>query len=90
MTTSVFRKTRNSEEQLLSGKKVKETFKPFKTLRSKPPENVFLEHLNVNSLRNKFESLNELIKDTFDIFLVSESKLDFIFLIANSRYLVNA
>ena len=90
MTISVFRKTRNSEEQLLSGKKVKQTFKTLRSLRSKHAKNVFLGHLNVNSLRNKFESLNKLIKDTFDIFLVSESKLDFIFLIANSRYLVNA
>ena len=75
MTTSVFRETSNSEEHLLSGKKAKETFKTFKGLRSKHPKNVFLGHLNVNSLQNKFESLNELIKDTFNIVLVSESKL---------------
>ena len=49
-------------------------------MRSKHSKNVFLGHLNVNSLRNKFESLNELIKDTFGIFLVSESKLDSSFL----------
>ena len=76
MTASVFRKTSNSEEQLLSGKKEKEIFKTLRDLRSKHPKNVFLGHLNVNSLRIKFESLNELIKDTFDIFLVTESKLD--------------
>ena len=75
MTASVFRKTSNSE-QLLSGKKEKEIFKTLRDLRSKHPKNVFLGHLNVNSLRIKFESLNELIKDTFDIFLVTESKLD--------------
>ena len=33
-------------------------------------------HLNVNSVRNKFESLELLIKNKFDFFLVSESKLD--------------
>ena len=76
MTASVFRKTSNSEEQLLSGKKEKEIFKTLRDLRSKHPKNVFLGHLNGNSLRIKFESLNELIKDTFDIFLVTESKLD--------------
>ena len=32
--------------------------------------------LNVNSIRNKFESVSYLIKDNFDIFLISESKLD--------------
>ena len=73
MTTSDFRGTSGSEEQQLSGKKAKETFK---NLKSKHAKNVFLEHLNVNSLRNKFESSNKLIKDTFDIFLVTESKLD--------------
>ena len=76
MTTSVFRKASNSEEQLLSGKKARETFKTLRGFGSKHPKNVFLGHLNVNSLRNEFESVNELIKDTFDIFLVSESKLD--------------
>ena len=76
MTASVFRKTSNSEEQLLNGKKEKEIFNTLRDLRSKHPKNVFLGHLNVNSLRIKFESLNELIKDTFDIFLVTESKLD--------------
>ena len=45
-------------------------------MRSKHREKFFLEHLNVNSSRNKFDSLNELIEDTFDIFLVGESKLD--------------
>ena len=58
---------------LISEKKAKETYKTLRGLRSKHPKNVFLGHLNVNSLRNKFESLNELIKD---IFLWSESKLD--------------
>ena len=32
--------------------------------------------MNVNSVRNKFEALGFLIKDKFDVFLVSESKLD--------------
>ena len=71
MTTIAFRETSHSEEHLFSGKKAKETFKTLLGLRSKHPKNAFLGHLNVNSLRNKFESLNELIKDTFDIFLVS-------------------
>ena len=44
-------------------------------MRSRHHKNVFLGYFNVNLLGNKFESLNELIKDTFHIFLVSESKL---------------
>ena len=31
--------------------------------------------MNINSIRNKFEMKAEIIKD-FDIFLISESKLD--------------
>ena len=30
----------------------------------------------MNFLRNKFESVNELVKDTFDMFLLRESKFD--------------
>ena len=45
-------------------------------MRNKHCKNIFLGHLNVNSLQNKFESLNGLIKHTFDIFLVTKSLLD--------------
>ena len=33
-------------------------------------------HLNMNSLRNKFESLKQLIKANIDILVITESKLD--------------
>ena len=42
-------------------------------------KNIFLGHLNTNSIKNKFESVWELIKHTFDIFLVSESNHDLCF-----------
>ena len=45
-------------------------------LRRKFTINLFFGHLNVNSVRNKFEALEFLIKDNFDVFLVSESKHD--------------
>ena len=32
-------------------------------------------HLNINSLRNKFDQLTEMVKGFVDIFLISESKL---------------
>ena len=32
--------------------------------------------MNVNSIRNKFVSIQELIKRAFDIFLISETKID--------------
>ena len=42
----------------------------------KHPKNLFFGHLNVNSVHNKFVSIQELIKRTFDIFLISETKID--------------
>ena len=39
-------------------------------------KNIFFCHSNVNSIRNKFVSIEELIKRTFDIFLISETKID--------------
>ena len=39
-------------------------------------KNPIFEHLNINSLRNKFEALEFLIKGKSNIFLVSESKLN--------------
>ena len=35
-----------------------------------------MSHLNVNSLRNKFVFVEELIKDNTDVFLISETKID--------------
>ena len=38
-------------------------------------KNIAIGHLNVNSLRNKFISIEEQIKSKIDISLVSETKL---------------
>ena len=32
--------------------------------------------MNVSSIRNKFVSIQELMKSTFDIFLISDTKID--------------
>ena len=48
-------------------------------IRIKNANRLIIGHLNVNSLRNKFEMLEELIKDKIDIFLISEAKLDISF-----------
>ena len=37
---------------------------------------LILAHLNINSLRNKFDALKLLIKDKIDILVVTETKLD--------------
>ena len=33
-------------------------------------------HLNINSLRNKFNNLKLLVKNSLDFFMISEAKLD--------------
>ena len=53
-----------------------EAFKNLRNMKRKKPKHVFLGHLNITSIKNKFDPVWELIKDTFDVFLLSESKLD--------------
>ena len=65
-----------ASKKKLNSTKIKETFRTIDGLRNKHPKNALLRYLNVNSLRNKFEFINELTRDTFDIFLVTKSKLD--------------
>ena len=38
-------------------------------------KNTIIGHLNINSIINKFDNLDNIVK-AFDIFLISESKLD--------------
>ena len=44
--------------------------------RSRNPNRILIAHLNINSLRNKFEILKETITNKVDILLISETKLD--------------
>ena len=49
---------------------------PFlKKIRSKHPKILVFGQLNVNSIRNKFEPVQEIIQNTFDIFLSVRLKL---------------
>ena len=48
--------------------------------RLKNPKNIAIDHLNVNSLRNKFTAVEELIKGKTDVCLISETKIDESFL----------
>ena len=52
-------------------------------IRIKNVNLLIIGHLNVNSLRNKFEMPEELIKDKIDIFRISETKLDSFFQVSN-------
>ena len=39
-------------------------------------KNVLQRHLSISSVRNKFKSANELTRNNFDIFIITESRLD--------------
>ena len=50
--------------------------KSLKNIRNTNINKLILGHLNINSLRNKFDILSEQVKGSIDIFMVSETKLD--------------
>ena len=58
-----------------------------KALRLKNVNKLIIAHLNINSLRNKFEFLISLIKDNIDVLMISETKLDESFPI--SQFMIN-
>ena len=43
-------------------------------LRKMNPDKLVLGHLNINSIRNKFDGLSDLFIGNIDIFLVTETK----------------
>ena len=56
-----------------------------KVLKRSTLKKNFFRHLNLNSICNKFVSNQELIKRTFDIFLISETKIDDSFQMRNLK-----
>ena len=44
-------------------------------IKSEHPQNLFFGQLNVNSIRNKFDPVQEIIQNTFDTFLACETKM---------------
>ena len=57
-----------------------------RNLRSKNAGNIIFSYLNINSIRNKFENLCELVASNVDILCIAEAKLDPSF--PNSRFLI--
>ena len=49
---------------------------PFEEYRTNNAENLNVASLNVNSIRNKFDQLKLLVKDSLDILVLEETKLD--------------
>ena len=47
-----------------------------KEMKAQSSYKLILGHLNINSIRNKFEALKFIIDNNIDIFLISETKLE--------------
>ena len=47
-----------------------------KDLKLKNSKRLVIGHININSIRNKFEALKEIVNDNVDILMISETKLD--------------
>ena len=47
-----------------------------KEIKIQSPDKLSLGHLNINSVRNKFEALTYIIDNNIDLLLISETKLD--------------
>ena len=78
MNTGRLKWSQNSNEirkEVKSGKG-HDGFSLLRKKRLEYPENVIFGHLNINSLRDKFSSIPELIKGKVGIFLINETKLD--------------
>ena len=50
--------------------------KVLKNILQKHSNRLVIAQLNINSIRNKFTSLSNMIKDNIDILLISETKID--------------
>ena len=47
-----------------------------KQLRNQNPHRIIIGHLNINSIRNKFQSLVTFVGNNLDILMISETKID--------------
>ena len=45
-------------------------------MKRKSPDKLILGHVNINSIRNKFDALTYIIGNNIDIILISETKTD--------------
>ena len=62
-------------------------FTTLNELRVQNVKNIVIADLNINSLRNKFDSLVQLISGNIDILVIGETKLDMTF--PTSAFLIN-
>ena len=67
----------------LQSQKLSDFVKLLKSLRSNNLNKLVFDHLNINSIRNKFEFLVELFKGNIDVLTISENKINDSFPIGN-------
>ena len=67
----------------LKGQKIIDYKSTLKTIRDDNLNKLIFAHLNINSIRNKFEELISQVKGTVDVLMISETKIDDSFPIAN-------
>jgi hypothetical protein len=65
-------------QTVISGVNVnKHTLKDIRDVRRSYPKNCMSAHLNINSLRYKFDEIKEVLTDNIvDLLIISETKLD--------------
>ena len=54
----------------------KEAFSVLKQLRLDNINKIIIGHININSIRNKFEDIKIVLEESIDIIVISETKLD--------------
>ena len=52
------------------------TVEKIHNIKKKHVKNVTIGYININSIRNKFDDLKILLKDSLDILIVAETKID--------------
>ena len=55
-------------------------------LRSKNSKNIIFSYININTIRNKFENLCDIVGNNVDVLSIAETKLDSSF--ANAQFLL--
>ena len=45
-------------------------------LRSKNPKNIIFSYININSIRNKFENLCDIVGNNVDVLSIAETKIN--------------
>ena len=76
-----------SNHTVTGSPKPNDIFNKLRDFRAKNKENLLVSYLNINSIRNKFESLKAIVSSTLDIITIAETKLDSTF--TTSQFMID-